>query len=103
VGGWLLSIVPERRPRAAFQTTGKTAQNTCRGPFERAYGKFSTNSPSFLVNFKVPLALRMANFKVFVSKNRNLPCEHLRGARSRSSEHFGHVNAPEKRTFDLIP
>jgi len=30
----------------------------------------------------------MANFTVFVSKNRNLRSEHLRGAPHRLSEHF---------------
>jgi len=30
----------------------------------------------------------MANFKVFVSKNRNLPSEHLRGAPHHLSEHL---------------
>jgi hypothetical protein len=44
----------------------------------------------------------MANFPVFVSRNRNLPSEHLRGCAAPLERTFGRVKAPDKRTFRLI-
>jgi hypothetical protein len=44
----------------------------------------------------------MANFAVYVSKNRNRASEHLRGCAAPLKRTFDGVNAPEKRTFVLI-
>ena len=60
------------------------------------------NLCSYLVNFTVSLTLRRVNFKVFPSKNRNRPSEHLRGHVTPPERTFGPFPAPEKRTFRLI-
>jgi hypothetical protein len=46
------------------------------------------NLRSYSVNFTVTLTRWMANFKVFVSQNRNLRSEHMWGAPHRLSEHL---------------
>jgi hypothetical protein len=62
--------------------------NTRKSSFVRVDAKFSANLRSYSVNFTVTLAPEKANFKVFVSKNRNLRSEHLRGAQHHISEHL---------------
>jgi hypothetical protein len=71
-----------------MQDTPTMRKDTHQGPFGRVYGKFSGHLCSYLVNYKVPLTLAMAKYKVHVSKNRNLPSEHLQGAPHHLSEHL---------------
>jgi hypothetical protein len=56
--------------------------------FGHTYGKLSANHHAKKVNYKVPLTLAMANYKVHVSKNRDLTSEHLRGKRHPLSKHL---------------
>jgi hypothetical protein len=72
----------------ARKTRAEQRKNTLRSPFGRAYGKLSGHHHAKKVNYKVPLALRMAKYKVHVSKKRNLRSEHLRGTPHHLSEHL---------------
>jgi len=65
-----------------------TCKNTHQRPFEAFFGKFYANLRAKMVNYKVPLALRKAKYKVHVSKNRNLRSEHSRATSNHLSEHL---------------
>jgi hypothetical protein len=75
-------------PAKCPQSSCGTAQETRSEPLWRLYGKLSGHHHAKKVNYKVPLALRMAKYKVHVSKKRNLRSEHLRGAPHHLSEHL---------------
>jgi hypothetical protein len=80
---------PKVRQKLAFQDVYPL--------FNRSCGKFSVNLSSYLVNFTVTRTLQMDNFKVFVSKNRNLTSEHSRAAPHRLSEHLaGSAHPPSE-------
>jgi hypothetical protein len=52
-----------------------------------------------MVNFAVTLTLKMVNFTVFVSKNRNLPSKHFGGEWSLLSEHLAGSRHPKNEHF----
>jgi hypothetical protein len=84
----LLRLQARFCPQKHIKKVAKSRKNTLRSPFGRVYGKFSVNLCSYWVNFTVTLTLQMANFTVFVSKNRNHPSEHSRGTPHHLSEHL---------------
>jgi hypothetical protein len=67
-------------PSKKRQNTRKGAQERPpKGRFDALLGNSLRTFALILVNFAVAFTLQVANFAVFVSKNRNLSSEHLRG------------------------